>query len=660
VTLLASAVQIDAGQAPPAQPTFRVRVDAVELDAAVTDARGRSVTDLKMSDFEVLEDGRPQAITSLVLVRVPFEGTAGPRVPLSAAVTDVQSNNRGEGRLYMIALDDVSPAQALRTRRFIRRFVEQYFGANDIGAVTFLGRGGRSTDMQGLTSDPRRLLAAVDRFSGGFTNDPSPSVPGSPAPVVSERDLAIRRTMSSLRNVVEFMASVHGRRKTLLLFTEGLPVDLFRVVDYRGGVLSLAEEDAHRAVAIATRNDVVIYPIDPRGLTVDGGVADGEPVLQSAPADPLSAASSLGNFQSLQALASVTGGFAIANSNRFDDAFKSIAQDASIYYVLGYSSTNDRHDGRYRKIEVRVKRPGVQVRARGGYVAPLGTERPAETHSPTTVSVATADALRSPIAVNGLPLRVFTGSFKGPSRDALVTLAVDVDGSRLGLTASNGARVGKLEMSYLAIDTRNKVFPGKTETMTLALKSENYDRALRRGVRMLAEIRLPPGRYQLRVAVSNQFGWSGSVVSDLDVPDFTRAPLVLSSVALGSSGAADAVMGKPLSPLLNMLAGTISAVREFDRSEQLKLYGEAYENQKDDTRHSVDFILELRDENGRAAQRVAGEAPSGDPQEREGHKFAASLPLGDVTPGLYVLHLEARSNVAARPAVSRDIQVRVR
>src|SRR5215831_665181 len=155
--LLATAIHLAAAQGQ--SPTFRVHVEAVELDASVTDARGNAITDLKVADFEVLEDGRPQSISSLVLVRVPGAEAVRLQSPPGPALIDVQSNSRGEGRIYLIALDDVSPAQALRTRRFVRRFVEQYFGPNDLGAVTFLGRGARSTDAQGWTRDPQRIVA---------------------------------------------------------------------------------------------------------------------------------------------------------------------------------------------------------------------------------------------------------------------------------------------------------------------------------------------------------------------------------------------------------------------------------------------------------------------------------------------------------------------
>jgi hypothetical protein len=215
-------------------------------------------------------------------------------------------------------------------------------------------------------------------------------------------------------------------------------------------------------------------------------------------------------------------------------------------------------------------------------------------------------------------------------------------------------------MSYLAIDTRNKVFSGKTETLTLALKPETYTRAVRSGVRMLAEARLPPGRYQLHIAVSNQLGASGSVVSDLEVPDFSQGPLLLSGVAVGSLAAANALTGRPPSPFLNTLAGTLSAVREFDRGDKLRVYGELYENLKGDAVPTVDFVLELRAEDGRVVRHIAGQRSLGNRQEHEGHPLVADIPLSDLTAGLYILHLEARSNAAGRPVASREIQIQVR
>ena len=149
----------------PQQPTFRVQVEAIEIDASVTDASGRVVTDLTRDDFEILENGKPQTITSFGLVNIPRVPAERPLFAANAIEPDVQSNNQAEGRLYVIALDQVKGQQIMRTRRFVRRFLEQYFAPNDLGAVVFLGRADHSK-AQGLTNNPRLLLQAVDSFTG--------------------------------------------------------------------------------------------------------------------------------------------------------------------------------------------------------------------------------------------------------------------------------------------------------------------------------------------------------------------------------------------------------------------------------------------------------------------------------------------------------------
>ena len=94
-------------------------------------------------------------------------------------------------------------------------------------------------------------------------------------------------------------------------------------------------------------------------------------------------------------------------------------------------------------------------------MAPLRNERPPDPPKPSsTVSVAVAEALRSVVAVNGLPLRVAAAPFKGASREATVVIAVEVDASQLGLVEKDGTHVGALEVSYFSIDMKNKFYPG--------------------------------------------------------------------------------------------------------------------------------------------------------------------------------------------------------
>jgi hypothetical protein len=119
---------------------------------------------------------------------------------------------------------------------------------------------------------------------------------------------------------------------------------------------------------------VSFYPIDPRGLAVFDTPID---AVSPTGARMGSAIDEIGQLrerlETLQNLASATDGF-VSESNDFNASMKRIADDLSDYYLLGYNSTNGRLDGRFRKITVRVKRPGVQVRARRGYLAATEAE----------------------------------------------------------------------------------------------------------------------------------------------------------------------------------------------------------------------------------------------------------------------------------------------
>jgi len=154
VVMAFTAISMTAG-AQQVPPTFRAAVDAVEVDAFVTDRDGAPVRNLTLDDFEVSEDDAPQRITSFSEVSIPIHPPA-PYSP-TAPEPDVATNTAGEGRLYAIVLDEVHPENALKARAFLRRFIEEHFEASDIGIVVSVGRA-RATDMQDFTSDEVRIL----------------------------------------------------------------------------------------------------------------------------------------------------------------------------------------------------------------------------------------------------------------------------------------------------------------------------------------------------------------------------------------------------------------------------------------------------------------------------------------------------------------------
>src|SRR5215831_8595585 len=444
---VAVAVLLTGGLLCAQQPTFRVRVDAIEIDAFVTDAQGNPVKGLTVDDFQILEDGAPQVITSFSQVDIPFEQRTESLDAKTAVEADVVSNVRSDGRVYLFMLDEVSAADALRARVFLRRFLEQHFAANDRGAVVFLGHQDPKA-AQPFTSNPRLLLAAFDRFTGGFPSEETSaqSVLGDDNTLLvaaaarraensrnaqqAQAQIAGLDTMVGLESAVKMMAGLHGRRKAVLLFSSGLPEAIFRALSYDGGSMTRAEAAAHAAVTAATRGNVTIYPIDPAGLVT--GMLDGN---DGEPADPATAGidnNPADRRMSLSMLADATGGFSLIGSNNFTTAFDRIVRENSTYYVLGFTSSNEKRDGLHRSLRVRVLRPGLQERAREGYVAPLKNERLPEPSHVASVSKPVSKALTNPLSEGAVPIRVVAAPYRTADKNALVSVAAEVDPTALG------------------------------------------------------------------------------------------------------------------------------------------------------------------------------------------------------------------------------------
>jgi VWFA-related protein len=687
VVVAAAAVQ---GQqpAPSPGPSFRVEVNYVELDAAVTDAQGNLVTTLTADDFEVLEDGRPQKVTAFSLVNLPIARAERPLFAAQPIEADVQTNEQVEGRIYLIVLDDlhIDPARGLRVRTAVRRFIEQNVGTNDLAAVAYTS--GRAGDTQDFTNNTRLLLRAVDRFTGrklpsstveqlsSFTVGPDGVAAGADT-YKEERPFRARNVMNTIRKLAEFMGGVRGRRKAMVLVSEGVDYDIFAATGPEGSTASALIGDTHDAIAAATRGNVVIYAVDPRGLAT--GTEDLTAVSSTLPDTGLGPESIMAeqgrSRDSLRVLAASTGGFAAVNRNDLDTAFERLVTENSSYYLLGYYPSSDRRNGRFRKIEVRVKRPGLQVRARSGYYEPRGRAPVPPARPAAAVAPAIADALASPIPLSGVPVKVFAVPFKGAPPNAAVAITIELDPTRLDFVEKDGTFNERLEVAYAALDTSGKVFPGSTHAVNLAMKPETFARVKARGFRVLSQMDLPPGRYQLRVAAGNASGKVGSVLYDIEVPDFYKGALTMSGVALTARSAQEVATIKPKDPLADMLPGPPTAAREFARGDILALFAEFYENAPNAPAHQLDFRAELRADGGRAVQSAADErsstelsgpstgargAAGAEGRGIGGYGFAAQLSLADVEPGLYVLHVEGRSHQGATATVSRDIQLRIR
>ena len=678
----AATVTLAAQQAPQPPPTsdsqppitFRAEINYVEVDARVLDRDGAFVGGLTAADFQVLEDGKPQKIDAFSFVNIPVARQERPLFAKAPIESDVVTNLDGyDGRVYVLVLDDqhTNPLRSQRTKQAARTFVQRYIGANDMAAVVYTS--GRSDVAQEFTSSQRRLLTAVDKFMGrklrsstlerleeeSRTRGTRQQGDRIDDPFDQERAYTARTTLDSLRNLANYLSGISGRRKAIIYFSEGIDYDIYDV--FGTGGASTVLQASRDVVAAATRANVAIYGIDPRGL---GAMADDMIEVQDMPQD-----TSLGlgmtsfgdearrSQDSLRVLSSETGGFAVVNQNDLASQFEKVVADNSQYYLLGYYSNSTKRDGKFHKIEVKVGRPGLTVRSRKGYVnARIGA--PPKDDGKTAPELRAA--MMSPLPMTALPLALNAAVFKGPEGKGAVVLSTLVGGRDLPLVEKNGTFNNDLELVLSVADYGGKNYPGDRATLTLALKPDSVPRLRAGGFRILNAIDLPPGRYLLRAAArEGNSQKAGSVLYDLDVPDFSKEKLSISSVALTSAASAMVPTAKPKDPLAKMLPGPLTTYRDFVTGDELALFVEIYDN-TGKAPHKVAIEASLKSEGGQSVFQTTEDRDSSELAGGPGgYGFTARIPLKDVAPGLYVLRVQGTARIGDQPQVARETIVRV-
>ncbi|MGB2717651.1 MAG: VWA domain-containing protein [Vicinamibacterales bacterium] len=659
-------------QAKDQQPpiTFKVEVNYVEIDALVTDSNGKFVRGLTRDDFEVLEQSKPQAITVFSLVDIPAGRPDAPLFAKAAIEPDVRTNRQSDGRVFVLVLDDLHThtMRSVRVRAAARQFVERYLGENDIAAIVTTG--GSKSAAQNFTSSRRLLLKAIDAFMGQKLRSSTleqlaqlprqiPGTAGPADPLTFERAYKARASLSTLKGVAEYLEGIRGRRKAVVFFSEGIDYDMSNPIqnqfasDVRGEMLS--------AIAGASRANVSFYSVDPRGLS---GFEDAIEI-QSLPED-----NSLGvhtmmdemrNAQdSLRSLAEETGGFAAINRNDYRETFAKIIDDNSSYYVLGYYSSDSRRDGKFRPVDVRMRRPGLQVRARKGYTPPR--TRPAS--KPPAASAKTSpelrEALASPLPVSGLALSASAAAFRGPRDKASVSVSLEIDGSRFKFSEKGDRVFDEIEVSMVAYDAGGVGRDGGHDVVQLTLRPQTRDTVVRRGVRIMRRMELSPGVYQVRIGARETGNANvGTVLLDMDVPDFSKERLLMSGVVITSAGASAVPTARADEQFKDVLPGAPTTLREFARQDELATFVEVYDN---DTRtpHRVEIKTTVLADNGTVVFTASEErrseeiGPSGG-----GYGHTTRIPLKGLAPGRYVLRTEARSTLANGPTATRELEFRV-
>jgi VWFA-related protein len=404
-TLLLAVVVAQSAAQPPAQDQtqpFRAGVQAVEVDVRVIAKDGQFVTDLTADDFQLAEDGVPQRILSAVLVTSAPSApasTAPPAPPAPALSAPFAPSAPSAPSVWVFVFDTthLTPGSLQRSRDAIVKFIADRFHDGDVGGIIADGRMANNR----LTSNREELRAAAaavkmpgelrsrqlelhewprlqDELEAfRIVNQEREALDAAVRRACADDPDTCRRVPPDMMVMEKAQRMVSGYRNATLQtlsVVDGLSKGLARMAGPKtivflseGFVLQDQESELRQAVGQAARAGAHFYTIDARGLN-KGTVAE---IIDQPLADVPAGATTRFDAQQdgTNSLAVDTGGFAIRNENNFARALDEIQRDAGTYYVIAYSPTNERFDGKYRSIAVKVKRPDTKVRARRGYLA---------------------------------------------------------------------------------------------------------------------------------------------------------------------------------------------------------------------------------------------------------------------------------------------------
>jgi VWFA-related protein len=663
-------------------------VSVVQVDAFIVGGNGQFVTDLTRDEVEVLEDGKPQVLAGFELVSLPPPAAVA---PLAARPLDVRSNTGAfEGRLYIILLDDlhIGPPRTTAARKLAKLFIERNLTGNDLAVV--LTTSGSLAGARGFTPDRARLLRAVDGCVGSKVTSPALaelSMNGTPESISStsaslQRVANARSALETMANLATYAGSVRQRRKALVLVSEGIDYDL----SLRDNEASELRQRFFDFIGAANRSNLTVYSFDPRVFSHGGdefvdvastptrNVENDEEVIKTT----LLQNDTEFAQDNLRTLSSETGGFAHLGSREFDPAFERIEQEHSRYYMIGYYPSNDARDGSFRKISLRVSRPGVSVRARRGYTAAkadalramaTGDGKAAIASTEGTegtaavvegVSPAVEKALASALPVPGLTMRATAAAFRGGAGKASVVVLVQASGRDMLFMPRGDRFEDTLELAVVAIDGRGRTRGGTHVSALMPLSSRMQSVVAQTGVVFQLRLDLEPGAYQLRIAGQDAgSGVAGSVHVDLDVPDFAAQAVSLSGVVLSGERAGQVPSPRVDATLAKWLPGTPVTQREFQRADTITAVSELYLNKAEKTGR-LTLATRVLDAGGRPV--FQQDAPFGGSGEKGSvaHAHVVSIPLAEFVPGLYTLRVDASAPGASVPAARRDVVFSVR
>ena len=403
------------GQTAPASSaqvtTIRTSSDLVVVDVVASDSQQNPVHKLSSADFTVLEDGKPQTVKVFEEHQTQPLAPLPPAPKLAPGIFTNFSIAPDNGALNILLLDKLNTPMDAQSvvRDQVLKFLKEVHPGTRIAIFSL------TTELrllQGFTSNPEVLRALVEGKKGSqgasplMNNATEGDQPGADDPTLDmmtdmlgndpdaammiasfqqfeaeqqslQLQLRARYTLDALNLLARYMSALPGR-KNLIWFSGSFPVSILPDPDLQDpfAVVASSEDEFRETVDLLSRSQVAVYPIDARGLMTTPMLSATQTgsTMNRTPSGFANANSKW--FQqtndehgTMQQMAEATGGKAFVNTNGLKEAVEKAIESGSNYYTIAYSPTNRKWNGGYRKIQVKLDRPGVALAYRRGYFA---------------------------------------------------------------------------------------------------------------------------------------------------------------------------------------------------------------------------------------------------------------------------------------------------
>jgi VWFA-related protein len=648
--------------------TLKANADLVLTNVVARDAKtGEVIKGLKQSDFKVYENDKLQTIDTFDFESVDMatplnEATvsglaAGPAG--SKAVVVAKPEELRNHRLIVMFFDltSMQPEDLDRAVSAAQDFLRTKMQPADLVALVSLGD--TLTVDQDFTADKNALINEVGVYNGtegqGFAqgaNANTNQVEDTTAytPDESEyNDLNTDRELFALRAVSQSLGKIN-EKKSLLYFSGGIS---------RDGIEN--EASLRSAINAAVRADLAIYSVDTRGLQAIGPLGDASTGSLRGTGGYNGAAltsnmnANFATQETMGTLSSDTGGTAFFDSNDFAPAFAKVQADTSAYYAIGFHSTNLARDGKYRKLTVKIDRPGVKLVYRPGYYAPADFKHSGKEDREQELE----DQLASDLPATDIPVYMDALYFRLDENRFFMPVSLVVPGSQVPFVKGGDKDKATLDVIGAVIDDNKRPVGRIRDTVKLNLDPSLEAR--QKNIQYTTSFNLPPGHYQLKFVVrENQTGRMGSFIADVTLPDMKKAPLKMSSILLASQR----TPSKKQDPTVRDGEEYVPNISHVFRQDQhlyllYEIYDPAHEKAAEDaargTKPGVNLLssLELIQGSTKVYETPLVQAKAINVTARDAVSIQLDVRLSGLKPGTYVCQLNVIDDAAGSFAFPR-------